>query len=272
MNRSDPNRTRRPGFTIVELLVVMSIIVLLLAILLPSAARAKEAARRAICASQQHQLGVFCLEYATDNLRMVFPGQRDWYPKINDEHTPWINTRMYAYIADHSEIEDAKAGTHGFEYDKGVVPVLNCPNYDNRFSGRGRVTASNGPVGWVIGFNYLGGKPQLEAYNRANPIAGSNNKTWRSGVRMSDPGTAGLWADFNNWSPVDHWTFVAHTNVGAAQTMNFNNTPFQGVAVQELDSAGGNVGTLDGSVVWKDINEMNQHHSYSKNKYYPAMW
>ncbi|MBI1374323.1 MAG: prepilin-type N-terminal cleavage/methylation domain-containing protein [Phycisphaera sp.] len=55
------------GFTIVELLVVVSIIVLLLAILLPSMSRAREVSRRAVCAAQLHQLGVGQLEYASDN-------------------------------------------------------------------------------------------------------------------------------------------------------------------------------------------------------------
>ncbi|MBI1372418.1 MAG: DUF1559 domain-containing protein [Phycisphaera sp.] len=58
---------RRRAFTIIELLVVLSIIVLLLAILLPSFWSAREVARRAVCASNQRQIGVASLSYTIDN-------------------------------------------------------------------------------------------------------------------------------------------------------------------------------------------------------------
>ncbi|MBI1375080.1 MAG: hypothetical protein GC159_20365 [Phycisphaera sp.] len=54
------------AFTIVELLVVMSIIVLLLALLLPSARRARYVAKFATCASQQRQIGVGVMIYTND--------------------------------------------------------------------------------------------------------------------------------------------------------------------------------------------------------------
>jgi len=61
-----PIRPRR-GFTLIELLVVVAIIALLVSILLPSLRQARELARRAVCMSNLHHIGVAQLMYAHDN-------------------------------------------------------------------------------------------------------------------------------------------------------------------------------------------------------------
>ena len=55
------------GFTLIELLVVIAIISLLVAILIPSLNRAKELARRVVCASGLHQAHLALMTYAQDN-------------------------------------------------------------------------------------------------------------------------------------------------------------------------------------------------------------
>lgn len=55
---------KRRGFTLVELLVVISIIALLIALLLPALAKAKSLALRIECASNMQQVGIAMSEYA----------------------------------------------------------------------------------------------------------------------------------------------------------------------------------------------------------------
>lgn len=63
--------SRRHGFTIVELLVVVAIISLLIAILLPAMGKAKEQAFRASCASSERQLHFAMVAYGQDHHDIV---------------------------------------------------------------------------------------------------------------------------------------------------------------------------------------------------------
>lgn len=56
----------REGFTLVELLVVISIIALLLAVLMPALSKARGQAKRTVCGVQLKQVGLIWLLYAND--------------------------------------------------------------------------------------------------------------------------------------------------------------------------------------------------------------
>jgi prepilin-type N-terminal cleavage/methylation domain-containing protein/prepilin-type processing-associated H-X9-DG protein len=63
-------RTSRLGFTLVELLVVISIIALLIALLLPALAKARSAAYSIQCASNMKQIALAATEYSQENKGM----------------------------------------------------------------------------------------------------------------------------------------------------------------------------------------------------------
>lgn len=71
----------RQAFTLVELLVVISIITLLIAVLLPALGAARAAARTVTCLSQTRQIGIGLVIYMTDYkdhlpLQHLMPGNR----------------------------------------------------------------------------------------------------------------------------------------------------------------------------------------------------
>src|ERR1041384_7502061 len=72
-------RAGSAGFTLIELLVVVVIIAIFAAMLLPALSRAKENAKRAICANTLQQLYIGIAMYAGDHNGLVVPwGYNGW--------------------------------------------------------------------------------------------------------------------------------------------------------------------------------------------------
>jgi prepilin-type N-terminal cleavage/methylation domain-containing protein len=89
--------SNQSGFTLLELLVVVSVIGLLVALALPAVQSSREAARRSQCANNLKQIGLALHNYETSN--RSFP--LNWgNPRIDPERGyPWyIDSRPYSAL------------------------------------------------------------------------------------------------------------------------------------------------------------------------------
>lgn len=81
---------RRRGFTLIELMVVLSIIAVLLAILMPSMERARSVARMSVCEANYHTKVQAFLSYAADRFGQlpVFTYDGSSSPYLTHDYTP----------------------------------------------------------------------------------------------------------------------------------------------------------------------------------------
>ena len=66
-------KATRPGFSLIELLVVLAIIAILIGLIMPMLSGARRAAKSVQCKSNLRQLGQALLIYAGDNEGWYFP-------------------------------------------------------------------------------------------------------------------------------------------------------------------------------------------------------
>lgn len=146
IRKSDKKAVR--GFTLVELLVVISIISLLMSILLPSLQRARAQARSILCRNKQKQLGIATHTYAEDNNNEYL--LHEWASNPSDDnYDPDTLGYFYGRIAPYLSIDDSKHPHH-------VGPEMRCPSgeadkyygngyyYDNSATDYGLQSATSG--------------------------------------------------------------------------------------------------------------------------------
>jgi prepilin-type N-terminal cleavage/methylation domain-containing protein/prepilin-type processing-associated H-X9-DG protein len=95
MCRTKPYCKLRQGFTLVELLVVISIIAMLMAILLPALNRAREYARKTVCSTNLYNFGLALGMYAQNDNRLPWEGHADGDTPANPVG-PWAESSFWA--------------------------------------------------------------------------------------------------------------------------------------------------------------------------------
>lgn len=111
--------SRRNAFTLIELLIVISIIAMLIGILLPALASARKSAQASQCMSniRQHALGMQA--FSVDNKSSVYPtvgmmGGTTWYDLLNSQGYIDLSSGIHRCPGDLSDTWDA--GTRHTSY------------------------------------------------------------------------------------------------------------------------------------------------------------
>jgi prepilin-type N-terminal cleavage/methylation domain-containing protein len=167
---------KKRGFTLIELLVVVAIIALLIAILLPSLGKARESAKRAVCASNLKAIGEGTAIYAAEN--------GDSMPIIgNASHAGWW---WDVPVGTPDAIINAKVGTLSVS-PQSMRKIFYCPSN----TPQNTMVQADGKILWdwgtvrVLGYAWFGA--------RMPPDAGLPNPGNTSGkTQIPDPPPAGI--------------------------------------------------------------------------------
>ncbi len=110
------------AFTIPEMLAIVAIITIILSILLPAVGKAKKVAYTAICASNQHQIGVAQQGYLVDS-RNVYPTMTNWVDLVGMKGgTGFYNS---ANLNVKQRVLDRYLDSR---HDDMEVPIAQCPS------------------------------------------------------------------------------------------------------------------------------------------------
>jgi prepilin-type N-terminal cleavage/methylation domain-containing protein/prepilin-type processing-associated H-X9-DG protein len=159
-----PNKDK--GFTLVELLVVISIMALLLSILVPSLGRARAMCKRIVCLSNMRQMCVAVQKYLANNNDFFPPAALDVYgPTATETQYTWEFIRTWKKGAWHYKPGLIWEG-------QGNIKIQQCPSF-------------KGPAMWA-GDKYTGYSYNASYIGWVEPMGGWTPEEYIPTARITD--------------------------------------------------------------------------------------
>jgi prepilin-type N-terminal cleavage/methylation domain-containing protein len=249
----------RKGFTVIELLVVITIIGILMALLLPALNSIRSAAKKVDCLNRHRQTGLAMIVYTQEN--------RGTFPFFSNGNAAGSGLKMwYSLISDNW---DRASSSSMSTYDPDLLRNYFCSEDPNQ-----RPTLSTLPTlqlghYFSIGYNSLGLGETVGGTNPTGMARMMNisnptetillGDTWFTGTNSKDYGYAGaLWNPFQTGVLYPRHAGGTMTNItcvdGRVMSVKADK-PYDYMSLYRLPSAGGvgqNSAPWDASASWWD--------------------